>query len=108
MNHNHTSAPCFSMPMVMHLACILCGMNMEEAFNAATINAAYSIGKTLTSNQERTFSGLSNDRGSITTGKRADMVIVDAPNWKHITYQLGNHQNLVETTIINGVVASKQ
>ena len=34
------------MPMVMHLACILCGMNMAEAFNAATINAAYSIGNT--------------------------------------------------------------
>ena len=37
-------APCFSMPLVMHLACILCNMNMEEAFNAATINSAYSIG----------------------------------------------------------------
>ena len=37
-------APCFSMPLVMHLACILCKMNMEEAFNAATINSAYSIG----------------------------------------------------------------
>lgn len=32
------------MPLVMHLACILCKMNMEEAFNAATINSAYSIG----------------------------------------------------------------
>ena len=33
------------MPFVMHLACILCGMNMAEALNAATINAAYSLGK---------------------------------------------------------------
>ena len=38
------NAPCFSMPTVMHLACILCKMNMEEAFNAATINSAYSLG----------------------------------------------------------------
>ena len=41
---NVNLAPCFSMPLVMHLACILCKMNMEEAFNAATINSAYSIG----------------------------------------------------------------
>ena len=41
---NMNLAPCFSMPLVMHLACILCKMNMEEAFNAATINSAYSIG----------------------------------------------------------------
>ena len=81
------------MPMVMHLACILCGMNMAEALNAATINAAHSL-------------GLEADRGSITTGKRADLVILNAPNWKHIIYQLGNYQNLVDKTIINGEIAS--
>ena len=48
--------------------------------------------------------GLAADRGSITTGKRADLVILNAPNWKHIIYQLGNHQNLINKTIINGQV----
>lgn len=85
------NAPCFSMPMVMHLACILCKMNMEEAFNAATINSAYSI-------------GLENETGSITIGKNANLLVLDSPNWKHIIYQLGNHQNLIEHKIINGFI----
>ena len=79
------------MPMVMHLACILCKMTMEEAFNAATINAAASL-------------GLEGDFGSITVGKRANALIVDAPHWKHIVYQFGNQQRLIQTKIINGVV----
>ena len=43
------NVPCFSMPFVMHLGCILCKMTMEEAFNAATINSAYSLGLTVSS-----------------------------------------------------------
>ena len=41
------NVPCFSMPFVMHLGCILCKMTMEEAFNAATINSAFSLGLTV-------------------------------------------------------------
>ncbi|CAG5108443.1 Oidioi.mRNA.OKI2018_I69.chr1.g3798.t1.cds [Oikopleura dioica] len=87
------NAPCFSMPLVMHLACIICKMNMEEAFNAATINAAYSL-------------GLTDSYGSITEGKVGSCLVLDAPSWKHIVYQLGNHQNLMKNIIINGRIHS--
>lgn len=66
-------------------------MNMEEAFNAATINSAASL-------------GLDKEYGTITTGKQANALILDAPNWKHIVYQFGNHEKLIETKIIDGVV----
>lgn len=32
-------------PTVMHLACVQCHMTLAEAFVAATLNAAYSIGR---------------------------------------------------------------
>ena len=55
-----------SQPVVMHLACVLMHMSMEEALVAATINAAASIGK-------------SHSHGSLQVGKVADILIVDAP-----------------------------
>jgi imidazolonepropionase len=79
------------MPSVMHLGCILCQMNMEEAFNCATINSAASL-------------GLADKYGSITIGKVGNCLILDAPNWKHIVYQFGNHQKLIQTKIISGQV----
>lgn len=38
------NAHCMSMPMVMNLACILMRMTPQEALNAATINAAGTLG----------------------------------------------------------------
>lgn len=51
--------------MVMHLACVLCGMTMSEALTAATINAAAALGKSAT-------------HGSLEIGKVADMLIINA------------------------------
>jgi imidazolonepropionase len=34
------NAHCVSMPFTMNLACVLMGMTMPQALNAATINAA--------------------------------------------------------------------
>lgn len=42
---------------------------------AATINAAASL-------------GVSDQYGSLEVGKFADMVVIDAPSWEHIIYQL--------------------
>ncbi|KAH0616761.1 hypothetical protein JD844_028133, partial [Phrynosoma platyrhinos] len=39
------NAYCYSMPVVMHLACVNMKMSMKEALAAATINAAYALGK---------------------------------------------------------------
>jgi imidazolonepropionase len=55
-----------SMPFAMALACFGMGLTFEEALNAATINAAYSIDR--------------HDRvGSLEAGKRLDAVIVAGP-----------------------------
>jgi imidazolonepropionase len=52
-----------SMPFAMTVACFAMGLSLEEALSAATLNAAYSL-------------GLEGERGSLETGKRADLVIL--------------------------------
>mmetsp|Transcript_87255 Transcript_87255/g.130913 ORF Transcript_87255/g.130913 Transcript_87255/m.130913 type:complete len:83 (-) Transcript_87255:85-333(-) len=64
------------MPFVMNLACIILHMTMNESLVAATINAAGSLGE-------------SDMHGSIEVGKWANFVVVDAPAWEHLVYQLG-------------------
>lgn len=71
------NAHCTSMPLVMHLACILLRMSMPEALTAATLNAAASVGRADT-------------HGSIEKGKLGDLVLVDAPAWEHLVYRLGD------------------
>jgi imidazolonepropionase len=53
-----------SMPFVITLACFAMGMTLEEALVAATLNAAYAIGRDA-------------DVGSLEPGKRMDAVVVD-------------------------------
>ncbi|CAG7731650.1 unnamed protein product [Allacma fusca] len=86
------NAFCLSMPMVMHLACMLCRMSLEEALVASTLNAACSL-------------GLSSKYGSIEVGKKADLVLLDAPTWEHIVYQFGEHDHLIQMVVKNGFVA---
>lgn len=54
--------------MVMHLACVNMKMSMNEALAAATINAAYALGK-------------SDTHGSIEIGKQGDLVIINSPRY---------------------------
>ena len=53
-------------PVVMHMACCILRMSMNEALIGATINAAASL-------------GISSTHGSLEIGKQADLIIVDAP-----------------------------
>ncbi|KAL6054226.1 putative imidazolonepropionase [Balamuthia mandrillaris] len=71
------NAHCLSMPLVMNLACVTLKMTMNEALVAATINAAGSLGKSAT-------------HGSIERGKVGDLLLIDAPRWEHLVYQLGD------------------
>ena len=84
---NPGSAPCPSMPLVMAIACRYQKLLPAEAMNAATINAAYAI-------------GMGDVAGSIEVGKPADLLIVDAPDYRHLAYQFGG--NLVEQVIKRG------
>ncbi|RME77828.1 MAG: imidazolonepropionase [Chloroflexi bacterium] len=86
---NPGSAPCPSMPLVMAMACRYQRLLPAEALNASTINAAYAV-------------GLGDRLGSLEPGKQADLLIVDAPDYRHLAYQFG--VNLVQTVIKRGRV----
>ncbi|MBL8146241.1 MAG: imidazolonepropionase [Anaerolineae bacterium] len=84
---NPGSAPCYSMPLVMALACRMYLMTPAEALNASTINAAHAA-------------GMGAVVGSLEAGKQADVLIVNAPDYRHLAYMLGD--NPVETVIKRG------
>jgi imidazolonepropionase len=86
---NPGSAPCPSMPLVMAIACRYQKLLPAEALNACTINAAYAI-------------GMGDRVGSIEVGKQADILIVNAPDYRHLAYQFGG--NLVEQVIKRGKI----
>ena len=65
-------------------------MTPEEAINAATLNGAYAM-------------GISKDYGSITIGKKANLIITKPiPSYNYLPYSFG--ENNIETVIINGTV----
>ena len=64
-SHNNALLAYHFQPVVMHLACIMFKMSMNEALVAATINAAASLGR-------------AHLQGSIEVGKMADLVLLDA------------------------------
>lgn len=84
---NPGSAPCPSLPLVMAIACRYQRILPAEALNASTINAAHAI-------------GLGERVGSIEVGKQADLLIVDAPDYRCLAYQFG--ANLVGQVIKQG------
>jgi imidazolonepropionase len=84
---------CESMQMMMTIAILQMKMTTEEALVAATINAAHSV--------ER-----ANEIGSLEEGKKADIVIFDAPNHKFFPYHYG--VNLAEKVFKNGKLVAEK
>jgi len=82
---------CESMPFVMALACRQMGMTPSEAIVASTINAAHAL-------------GLGHEVGSLEVGKRADLLILDSPDYRHLAYRFG--ANLVQTVVKAGQIVS--
>jgi imidazolonepropionase len=75
---NPGSAPSPSQPMAMAIACRYQKLLPSETLNAATINAAYSIG--------------SADRfGSIEVGKSADLLMCDIADYRQLAYEFGGN-----------------
>ncbi len=86
---NPGSAMCFSMPMMMTIACTQMNMTPEEAITAATLNGAAAL-------------GLSSEIGSIEIGKQADIVLYNVPNYCFLPYHYAlNH---VWRIVKNGTV----
>ncbi|KAA8580342.1 hypothetical protein FQN60_005877 [Etheostoma spectabile] len=83
------NAYCCSMPIVMHLACVNMRMSMPEALAAATINAAYALGR-------------SHTHGSLEVNKHGDLLVLNTTRWEHLIYQLGGHQELIRYVVIKG------
>jgi imidazolonepropionase len=89
---NPGSAYCESLPVVCTLACTQLGLTPEEALAACTVNAAHVLGL--------------DDRGRLAPGLRADLVLLDAPDWRHLAYHLAG--DIVHTVVRQGrVVVSR-
>ncbi len=73
---NPGSSCCESMPLVISLACSALGMTPAEALTAATVNAAWACGE-----GERA--------GSLAPGKRADLLVHDAGDYRELPYHMG-------------------
>ncbi|MBO6880542.1 imidazolonepropionase [Winogradskyella sp.] len=87
-DYNPGSAPSGNMNFIVSAACVKLKMTPEEAINAATINGAYAM-------------GISNLYGSITRGKKANLIITKPLNhYSEIPYAFAH--NPVEQVIING------
>lgn len=80
---------CESMQVVIALACRYMRLTPAQAIAAATINAARAI-------------RLEQEVGSLEVGKRADLVLLDAPDYRHLGYRYGT--NLARTVIKSGQV----
>jgi imidazolonepropionase len=80
---NPGSAFCESLPLVMNLACTQLGLAPAEALAACTLNAAHVLGRA--------------DRvGRLEPGVDADIVLLDAADWRYLAYHLaGEHVALV-------------
>lgn len=66
-DYNPGSSPSGDMRFVMALGCIRMRLTPTEALNAVTLNGAYAM-------------GISSECGSITRGKRADLILTE-PGW---------------------------
>ena len=84
---NPGSAFCESLPLCCSLAATQLRLSPAEALSACTVNAAHVLAR-------------SDRLGRLAPGYRADLVLLDAPDWRYLAYHLGG--NLVERTIVAG------
>lgn len=87
-DYNPGSSPSGNMRFVMAMGCIKMRLTPEQALNACTINSAYAM-------------GVSNKVGSITIGKKANLIITKPiPSLAFIPY---SHQTpIIKQVILNG------
>ena len=73
---NPGSAFCESLPLCCSLAATQMTLSPAEALTACTVNAAHVLGRADTV-------------GRVAPGYRADLVLLDATDWRHLGYHLG-------------------
>ncbi|HEX9149708.1 MAG TPA: imidazolonepropionase [Thermoanaerobaculia bacterium] len=86
---------CFteSLASVAAHACLDSGLTVEETLTGLTLNAAASL-------------GLADRIGTLEPGKTADLVVLDAPDDRHLVYHWG--VNLVRTVVRGGLIVSSE
>jgi imidazolonepropionase len=84
---NPGSAFCESLPLVCSLAATQLRLSPAEALAACTVNAAHVLGR-------------ADRRGRLAPGYAADVVLLDAPDWRYLAYHLG--ANLVAEVVLHG------
>ena len=84
---NPGTAPNESMPFTIALACRMLGLTPAEAVVAATLNAAYAIGR-------------DSQVGSLAPGKAADLILLEAADYRELAYRFGS--NPVEAVVVGG------
>jgi imidazolonepropionase len=72
---NPGSSFCESLPLVMNLGCTRLKLSPAEALSACTANAAHVLGL--------------DDVGRLAPGYKADVLVLDAPDWRYLAYHLG-------------------
>jgi imidazolonepropionase len=90
---NPGSSVTTSLPLVCSLACTQLHLSPAEALAAVTVNAAHVL-------------GCAGDRGRIAPGLRADLVLLVAPDWRYLAYDLAG--DIVATVIRDGAVAYRR
>jgi imidazolonepropionase len=88
---NPGSAFCESLPLVCSLAATQLKLSPAEALAACTVNAAHVLGRS-----ERLW--------RLASGYHADIVLLDAPDWRYLAYHLGG--NLVTNVVLRGELAA--
>ncbi len=86
---NPGSAFCHSLAVVCALACTQLKLSPAEALNACTVNAAHVL-------------GLAQRKGRIVPGFDADLVLLDAPDWRYLAYHLGGDH--VAKVVVGGAL----
>ncbi len=91
-NFNPCDTPSLNMQAAISLACLAMRMSAAEAISAATVNGAHAIGCA--------------DRGLLAHGKRADILMLNASDYRELPEQLGT--NLVHLTMTRGRVVYRE
>ncbi|HEY2326728.1 MAG TPA: imidazolonepropionase [Gaiellaceae bacterium] len=81
-----------SLPLVCSLAATQLKLAPAEALAAVTVNAAHVLGR--------------NDAGRLVPGARADIVLLDAPDWRYLSYHLAG--DIVAAVVRGGTLAYRR
>jgi len=90
---NPGSAYCESLPLVASLAATQLHMSVEETLCALTANPAHVLGR-------------GDRKGRIAPGYDADLVLLDAPDWRYLAYHLAG--DVVAEVLVGGERAGQR